>query len=118
MYGITDLKTGTTIDIDGAPHIVLEYQHIKMGRGGAVLKAKLRNLVTGSSFETSFKGGEKIVPATLERRSAQFMYEDEGSYFFMDNTSYEQFSLSTKDLGANVNYLKEGEAVDVTKISL
>ena len=113
MYGITDLKTGTTIDIDGAPHIVLEYQHTKMGRGGAVLKAKLKNLITGASFETSFKGGEKITPATLERRAAQFMYMDEDGYHFMDSISYEQFTLSKEDLGSNVNFLKEGESVDV-----
>ena len=109
MYGINDLKTGVTIEIDGAPHVVLSYQHIKMGRGGAVLKAKLKNLLTGSSYETSFKGGEKIQPARLERRSAQFTYADEEGYHFMDNQSYNQFTLSIEDLGTDVNYLKEGE---------
>ncbi|KKQ95186.1 MAG: Elongation factor P [candidate division CPR2 bacterium GW2011_GWC1_39_9] len=114
MYGINDLKTGVTIEIDGAPHVVLSYQHIKMGRGGAVLKAKLKNLLTGSSYETSFKGGEKIQPARLERRSAQFTYADEEGYHFMDNQSYNQFTLSIEDLGTDVNYLKEGEFVDVS----
>jgi elongation factor P len=113
MYGITDLKTGVNINYEGEPHVVLEYQHIKMGRGGAILKAKLKNLITGSSFETTFKGGEKIEPAYLERRSVQFTYADENGYNFMDMTSYDQFTLTKEDLGNNLNYLKEGEEVDI-----
>jgi elongation factor P len=113
MYGITDLKNGTNITYGGEPHVVLEYQHIKMGRGGAILKAKLKNLITGSSFETTFKGGEKIEPASLERRPVQFTYADDAGYNFMDMTSYDQFVLSKQDLGNNLNYLKEGNEVDV-----
>jgi len=113
MYGITDLKSGVNITYGGDPHVVLEYQHIKVGRGGAILKVKLRNLINGSSFETTFKGGEKIEPASLERRLVQFTYVDESGYNFMDMTSYDQFILNKEDLGTNLNYLKEGEEVDV-----
>ncbi len=108
MLGITDLKTGTTIDIDGAPVVVLDYQHSKMGRGGAVLRTKLKNLKTGATFDVTFKSSDKFEEANLERRACQYLYPEGNGFVFMDNNSFEQFTLSTEIVGEKSRYLKEG----------
>jgi elongation factor P len=108
MLGITDLKTGTTIDLNGDPIIVLDYQHSKMGRGGAVLRTKLRNLKTGATFDMTFKSSDKFEEATLERRPCQYLYQDGNGFAFMDTASFEQFTLSSELVGEKSRFLKEG----------
>ena len=109
MLGITDLKTGTTIDFEGAPCVVLDYQHSKMGRGGAVLRTKLRNLKTGALFDITFKSSDKFDEAVLERRSATYLYPEGNGYVFMDTSSFEQFTLSAEEVGPKARFLKEGD---------
>lgn len=111
MYGINDLKTGTTFELEGQPFVVLEYQHSKMGRGGAVLRTKLKNLLTGATVQKTFSGSEKFTEVQIERKKVQYLYEDNGRYYFMDQNDYSQFDLSSEDLGNNVHYLKDGEEV-------
>jgi elongation factor P len=113
MLGITDLKTGVTIDINGAPHVVLDYQHSKMGRGGAVLRTKLRNLKTGSTFDQTFKSSDKFEEAILEKRNCTFLYPEAGTYIFMDTATFEQFGLSKEEIGAKHLYMKEGADVQI-----
>lgn len=113
MLGITDLKTGTTIDLNGDPVIVLSYQHSKMGRGGAVLRTKLKNLKTGATFDTTFKSSDKFEEASLERRACQYLYAEGNSFAFMDNASFEQFSLSGELVGEKSRFLKEGSEFQV-----
>ena len=106
MLGITDLKTGTAIDMQGDPCVVLAYQHSKMGRGGAVLRTKLRNIRTGAVIDITFKGSDKFEEAALERRVSSFLYSEADSYIFMDSTNFEQYQLSTEILGDKIKFLK------------
>ena len=111
MYSINDLKTGTTFELDGQPYAVLDYQHSKKGRSGAVLRTKLKNLLTGATVQRTFSGSEKFNEVDIERKKVQYLYLDGGRYYFMDQNDYTQFDLPADDLGSNVNYLKEGEPV-------
>ncbi len=111
MYGITDLKNGTTFEVDGAPYIVLDYQHSKKGRSGAVMRTKIKNLLTGAIVQRTFSGNEKFPEVDIERRKVQYLYKDGASYYFMDVNSYEQFDMTSEDLGNNINYLKDGDTV-------
>jgi len=113
MLGITDLKTGTALVYEGAPHVVLRYEHSKMGRGGAVLRTKLRNLMTGAQFDVTFKGSDKFDEAVLVKRMCSYLYADGADHAFMDSATFEQFTLSQEELGGKADYLKEGSEVQV-----
>lgn len=113
MFTINDLKLGTCIAHQNEPYVVIASQHVKMGRGGAVLKTKIRNLINGSVLEMSYKGGDKIEEADLAKRKANFLYPEGNNYFFMDNESYDQFFLTADQLSGKEKYLKEGLTVEV-----
>lgn len=113
MYGISDLKNGTVFEDGGQPWVVLEYQHSKMGRGGAVLKTKIKNLVTGATLQKTFQGNDKVAPVSLEKRKTQYLYKDETGFVFMDNETYEQFTFGDDTVGENKNYIKEGDIVEL-----
>lgn len=113
MLGITDLKTNTKIELDGDPYVVTDYQHAKMGRGGAVVRTKLRNLKTGGTVQKTFQGSDKIKPAALSSRKGQYLYASGDQYTFMDTSSYEQFPLGADIVGDGVKFLKEGLEVDL-----
>lgn len=113
MLGITDLKTGVAIDMNGDPCVVLTYQHSKMGRGGAVLRTKLRNLKTSAVFDITFKGGDKFEEASLDRRLCSFLYSDGTIYSFMDSTSFEQYELKDDIVGDSKRFLKEGAELQI-----
>ncbi len=113
MLSITDLKTGTTFDMNGDPVVVLDYQHSKMGRGGAVLRTKLKNLKSGATFDITFKSSDKFEEAPLERRSCQYLYAEGNGFVFMDNASFEQFTLGADLVGEKSRYLKEGSELQV-----
>jgi elongation factor P len=109
-----DLKKGLVIQIDGEIWQVLEYNHIKMGRGSAQVRIKLRNIKRGQTVERTFQAGEKWPRAYLENRQVQFLYQDGNDYNFMDTESYEQFSMNREALGDSALYLTEGMVVDRT----
>jgi len=111
MYGITDLKTGTTFELEGSPFSVIEYQHSKKGRSGAVMRTKLKNLLTGAIVQRTFSGNEKFNEVDIERKKVQFLYGDGGRYYFMDQADYSQFDLPAEELGNNIHYLKDGGLV-------
>lgn len=113
MSSLSDIKPGRFITIDQEPYQVVFYQHIKMARGGAVVKTKLKNLLTGHTLERSFSGADSVTLADLAHSQANFLYQQEGEYFFMDSTSFEQFQFSAATLGEMVHYLTEGQTVDV-----
>jgi len=113
MLGITDLKTGVAIDMNGDPCIVLSYQHSKQGRSGAVMRTRLRNLKTKATFDITFKGGDKFEQAILEKRACSFLYTEGTSFVFMDSQSFEQFSLSAEEVGEKSSFLKEGGDVNI-----
>lgn len=113
VISVTELRPGITVEVDGDPWEVLEYHHIKMGRGGAVIKTKMKNLKTGATIERSFKGGEKVERAHIERKQMQYLYSAEDRYNFMDQETYEQIALSPGQVGDAAKYLKEGFVASV-----
>lgn len=113
MLQMNDIKMGRVITMDGAPFQVLSTDHLQMGRGSAVLRTKLKNLIDGAVREHTFKGGDKIEEADLSRSKANFLYLEGDEYFFMDNTSYEQFGFQREQIGEISNFVKEGDDVDV-----
>ena len=113
VLAISDIRSGAVLELDGAPYRVVKADHHKMGRGGAVLRLQLRNLLTGAAVSKTLQGNEKIVEADVARSRAQFMYRDSGAAHFMDQNSFEQFSLLIADLGEQMDYLAEGAGVDV-----
>lgn len=113
MYQMNDLKIGTVIAYEGAPYVVQYTQHVQMGRGSAVLRTKLKNLITGQVLERTFKGGDRIEEADLSRSGAQLTHREGDNYFFMDNESFEQFSLPKDQVGEISNFVGEGSNVEI-----
>ena len=111
MYSITELKKGTLIQLNGRPYQVVEYQHTQLGRGGAIVKTKLKNLLDGSQISQTFKGSEKVESARLDKVDLQYLYHDERQAQFMNDQTYEQFSLPLSSLGNKLNYLVDGQKV-------
>lgn len=113
MIDAGELKKGITIILDGQLYQVLDYQHIKMGRGSAQIRIKLRDIKGGHIIDKSFQASEKFTKAFLERRPAQFLYSDGDIYHFMDTESYEQFAVDKKLLSEALNYLKENMTLEL-----
>jgi elongation factor P len=103
-----DLKKGIVIELDNELWQILDYNHIKMGRGSAQVRIKLRNIRRGQTVERTFQAGEKWPRAYLDTRDVQFLYSDGSEYNFMDTTSYEQFSMTAEQLGDSAQYLTDG----------
>lgn len=113
MLNFNEIKTGRIIKINSEPFIIIKTDHHKMGRGGAVLKVKCRNLINGNVLEQTYQGAEKAEEAETETKKANFMYKDKDEAYFMDNSNYEQFNLPLEEIGEAVKFLKEGTDVDV-----
>ncbi|HRC54206.1 MAG TPA: elongation factor P [Bacillota bacterium] len=111
MISTNDFRTGVTIEIDGQPWVVVEFQHVKPGKGSAFVRAKIKNVITGSVLERTFNAGEKLPRAHIERREAQYLYGMGDELTFMDVTTYEQATLSREVVGEGVLYLKENTNV-------
>jgi elongation factor P len=109
-----ELRRGIVIELDGEIWQVLEYHHIKMGRGSAQVRIKLRNVRRGQTIERTFQAGEKWPRAFLEQRQVQYLYSDGNEYHFMDTQSYEQFSMTRDKLGDTALYLSDGMMLDRT----
>ena len=113
MLSLTDLKPGTKIIFAGEPHAVIFAEHSKMGRGGAIMRTRLKNLITGATISQTFQGSEKFEPAELETRSAIFLYHDEKNAHFMDSENFDQFKIENSHLSDNLNYLAENSPVEI-----
>lgn len=113
MLNFNEIKTGRVIKVNNEPFIIIKTDHHKMGRGGAVLKIKCRNLINGNVLEQTYQGAEKAEEAETETKKANFMYKDKDEAYFMDNTSYEQFNLPLEEIGESARFLKDGVDVDV-----
>ncbi len=107
MISTNDFRTGVTIELDGQPWTVVDFQHVKPGKGSAFVRAKIKNVITGSVLEKTFNAGEKLPRAHLERREAQLLYSMEGSYTFMDTETFEQTTIQREDIGEGAAFLKE-----------
>ncbi|MDA8360258.1 MAG: elongation factor P [Actinomycetota bacterium] len=102
-----DLKNGMTLNLPEGLFGVVEFQHVKPGKGGAFVRTKLKNVRTGAVVERTYRADEKLEQAIIDKRMMQFLYRDGTDYVFMDTTTYEQMSVSPDSLGDAVNYLKE-----------
>ena len=112
MYDTSDIRKGLTIEQDGIPFVVLEFQFVKPGKGTAFTRTKIRNMMSGAVLDKTFKSGEKLTPANTEDREMQYLYYDV-EYHFMDNSNYEQESLESDVVGDLSNYLTENMIVSV-----
>lgn len=108
LYGHTDLRKGVVIELENAPHQVLESSHMAMGRGGAVMRTKLKNLISGATFEKSFRSSDKLPGADISKVNMQFLYADGNAFHFMNQATYEQEELARDLVGETAPYLKEG----------
>jgi elongation factor P len=108
-----DLRLGTTVDFEGDVHEVLEYQHIKLARGGATVKVKLRNLRTFASFERTFRPEDRFNEVRLERTPMQFLYRDGDQVVLMNQETYEQLTLDSSHSAEALKWLKEGDRLFV-----
>jgi elongation factor P len=111
MPTTNDFYNGMTFMYDGDILEVCEFMHVKPGKGPAFVRAKVRNMRTGSNVERTFRAGEKVEQIRLEEKRMQYLYRDGGSYVFMDNETYDQIQISEEQLGDNKNYLKENENI-------
>lgn len=113
MLTISEIKIGKLVQINAEPYVVIKADHHKMGRGGAVLKTKLKNLINGNVLEKTFQGNDRAEEAETEKRKANYLYKDECNAYLMDNESYEQFDLPLEQIGDKEKFLKEGIDIDV-----
>jgi elongation factor P len=102
-----DFRNGVSIDLDGDAFVVVDFQHVKPGKGSAFVRTKLKNVRTGGVVERTFAAGEKVPKAHLERKQMQYLYADGSDYVFMDNATYDQMSLTAEQIGPKIKYLKE-----------
>jgi translation elongation factor P len=104
-----DLKNGMALNLPEGLVTVVEFQHVKPGKGGAFVRTKLKNIDTGAVVDKTFRADEKVQLAKIDKREMQYLYRDGSSYVFMDNESYDQLQVRAPDLGDAVNFLKEGD---------
>jgi elongation factor P len=107
MIDTGDLRKGITIELDGKLYQVVEYNHLKLGRGSAQVRLRLKDIQGGHTIERTFQAGDRFLRARLERRPMQFLYEDNGLYHFMDQETFDQLVLSPDQMGDTVQYLTE-----------
>lgn len=113
MISVNDFKTGLTVEVDGDIYTVLEFQHVKPGKGAAFVRSKLKNLRNGNTVEKTFRAGETISRAMIENRDVQYLYASGQEHTFMDNETYDQFTLSSDQLEWELNFLKENMNVKI-----
>jgi len=112
--GYGDLKKGITIELDGTPYLVVDYEQRKMQKRAPVLRVRLKDIKTGRVIEKAFQGFDvKLVPANVERRNAQYIYDEGELFYFMDNETYEQFALTREQLTDTLKFIKPELNVDV-----
>lgn len=113
--GVTDLKKGTIFQIDGTPYRVIEYGQKVMGRGGSIVNVKIKSLTDGKVLDKTFKGNDTIESANVENFSAQYLYNDGATFFFMDEASFEQFEVPAGIARDYAGYMKEGDRIQLQR---
>ena len=107
MYTTSDFRKGLKIEIGGEPYTMVDFQHVKPGKGGAFVRTRLKSLTSGNVLDMTFRSGDKVDKPDLEEREMQFLYETNGEYHFMDTNNYEQLFLTGEHLGDSKGFLKE-----------
>ena len=113
MATTNDLKNGMTLNIDGSLWTVIEFQHVKPGKGPAFVRTKMKQVLTGKVVEKTFNAGVKVEVAVVEKRDMQYLYKDGADFVFMDTTTYDQMTISEATVGEGANYLLENAEVNV-----
>lgn len=113
MISTSDLKRGMTLELDGDLWNVLEYNHLKLGRGSAQARLKLRNVRTGTTVERTFQAGERFRRAILDRKEVQYLYHEDATYYFMDTESFDQIQMTGGQLGDTVSYLADSQMLEL-----
>ncbi|MEW4370408.1 elongation factor P [Paenibacillus kandeliae] len=113
MISVNDFKTGLTVEVDGNIFSVIEFQHVKPGKGAAFVRSKLKNLRNGNVVERTFRAGENIARAQIENRGVQYLYASGEEHTFMDNETYDQFELNESQLEWELKFLKENMTVNI-----
>ena len=113
MYETSDIRKGLKLEIDGDPYVVIDFQFVKPGKGNAFTRTRIRNMVTGSVLDKTYKSGEKLKPATMDERTMQYLYSDESGFHFMDQQNYEQLILTAEEVGNDSQFLLENMDVNV-----
>ena len=113
VYMAGDLRNGTTFELDNSVFRVVEFQHVKPGKGAAFVRTKIKNVITGAVLERTFNPSEKLQGAEIEKREMQYLYSDGDLYYFMDNETYEQTPLNAEQLGDSLKYIKENMNVKI-----
>ena len=109
MYSTTDFRKGLKIEVETIPYEIIEFQHFKPGKGGAMVRTKLRNILTGRVQDITFRSGEKVGRPDVESREMQFLYREGQDLVFMDMTNYEQMHLGEESTGGKAGFLKDGQ---------
>lgn len=107
MYTTADFKKGLKIEVDGTPFIIVDFLHVKPGKGGAFVRTKLKNLLTGRVIDQTFRSGEKVGRPDLQEKEMQYLYQDGDSYCLMDNETFEQIMLTAPQMGDSRNFLQD-----------
>ena len=113
MISVNDLKTGLTLQLDNGLWSVVEFLHVKPGKGAAFVRSKPKNVETGQVVEKTFRAGEKVAKAMLDRREMQYLYKEGNEYVMMDNETYEQLQVTADQIGDGIKYLKENMVVQI-----
>jgi elongation factor P len=113
MYTVADLKKGLKITLDGDPYLVTAFEFSKPGKGQALYRTKMRNMITGISLDRTYRSGETFEPARLEERQMQYLYKEDNHYTFMDNQTFEQVQMSEETVGDAKNFMIDNIQVDV-----
>lgn len=113
MYESGDLRKGLKIEIDGDPYVIVDFQFVKPGKGQALYKCKLKNMISGIQFDRTYRSGEKFNPAALEEQDMEYLYTDGDSYHFMNNSTYDQESMTAEQIGDDIKFLKENTTCSV-----
>ncbi|WP_291318593.1 elongation factor P [Desulfonatronospira sp.] len=111
MLSTTDFRKGLKIELDNEPYEIVDFLHVKPGKGGAFVRTKLRNLLTGGMLDQTFRSGEKVGKPDLESREMQYLYHDGTAYVFMDMGTYEQLMIDDESMGEKGGFLKDGQTV-------
>ncbi|MBF0237221.1 MAG: elongation factor P [SAR324 cluster bacterium] len=113
MYETSDIRKGLRVEIDNNPYVVIDFQFVKPGKGNAFTRTRIKNMLTGAVLDRTFKTGEKLKPANMEDKAAQYLYKDSACHF-MDTSNYEQLEVSMDQVGDAINYLVENMEVNLS----
>ncbi|HOO38571.1 MAG TPA: elongation factor P [Deltaproteobacteria bacterium] len=113
QYSTAQFRKGLKIEMSGEPFVIVDFQHVKPGKGGAFVRTKIKSLISGNVLDKTFRSGEKVEKPDLEEKKMSFLYRDESGYCFMDSVTYDQMTLKEDQIGDAIDYLKENIEMDL-----